>query len=104
MIAAAAMISQSQNTFCERKMPEISDGQYQFIVPFMLYADFENILKPVNEQYMEKMNQRQTKRKVKTPIQKRYAHVYRMDAMYTACLLKEMYLIQYLCIMVKTVK
>ena len=62
-------------------MPEISDGQYQFIVPFMLYADFESILKPVNEQYMEKMNQRKTKREVKTPIQKRYAHVYRMDAM-----------------------
>ena len=62
-------------------MPEISDGQYQFIVPFMLYADFESILKPVNEQYMEKMNQRKTKREVKTPIQKRYAYVYRMDAM-----------------------
>ena len=25
------------------------DGQYQFMVPFMLYADFESILKPVDE-------------------------------------------------------
>ena len=26
---------------------EYSDGQYQFKVPFMIYADFESILKPI---------------------------------------------------------
>ena len=35
--------------------------QYQFKVPFMLYADFESILKPVHEQYREKMNKMKTK-------------------------------------------
>ena len=32
------------------------NGQYQFKVTFMLYADFESILKPVDERYREKMN------------------------------------------------
>ena len=32
------------------------DGQYQFKVPLMLYADFESILKPVDERYRNKMN------------------------------------------------
>ena len=32
------------------------DGQYQFKVPFMLYADFGSILKPVDERYRDKMN------------------------------------------------
>ena len=36
-------------------------GQYQFKVPFMLYADFESILKPVHEQHREKMNKMKTK-------------------------------------------
>ena len=31
-------------------------GQYQFKVPFMLYADFESILKPVDERYRDRMN------------------------------------------------
>ena len=30
--------------------------QYQFKVPFMLYADIESILKPVDERYRERMN------------------------------------------------
>ena len=33
------------------------DGQYQFKVPFVLYTESESILKPVHEQYIEKMNQ-----------------------------------------------
>ena len=33
----------------------------------MLYADFENILKPVVEQYREKTNKMKTKKKGKTP-------------------------------------
>ena len=31
--------------------------QYQFQVPFMLYPDFENILKVAEEQYRENANQ-----------------------------------------------
>ena len=52
------------------KMPEekekwlkFHDGQCQFKVPFMLYADFESILKPVNERYKEKMKQMKMERK-----------------------------------------
>ena len=41
------------------------DGQYQFKVPFMLYADFESILKPVDERYKDQMNQLKTERKGK---------------------------------------
>ena len=35
----------------KEKWLKFHDGQYQFKVPFMLYADFESILKPVDEQY-----------------------------------------------------
>ena len=41
------------------------DGQYQFKVPFMLYADFGSILKPVDERYRDKMNIMKTERKGK---------------------------------------
>ena len=34
----------------EEKWLKFHDGQYQFKVSFMLYADFESILKPVDEQ------------------------------------------------------
>ena len=37
----------------------------KFKVPFMLCADFESILKPVDEQYREKMNKIKTERKSK---------------------------------------
>ena len=43
------------------------DGQYQFKVPFMLYADFESALKPVSERYRDKMNTMKTERKGKSP-------------------------------------
>ena len=33
----------------KEKWLKFHDGQYQFKVPFMLYADFEGILKPVDE-------------------------------------------------------
>ena len=32
------------------------DGQYQFKISYMLCADFESILKPVNERYRDKLN------------------------------------------------
>ena len=46
---------------------EFHDGQYQFKVLFMLYADFERILKPVDEKYREKTNKIKTERKGNTP-------------------------------------
>ena len=49
----------------EEKWLKFRDGQYQFKVPFMLYADFESILKPVDEWYMDKMNTMKTERKGK---------------------------------------
>ena len=47
----------------EEKWLKFRDGQYQFKVPFMLYADFESILKPVDEWYMDKMNTMKAERK-----------------------------------------
>ena len=43
------------------------DEQYQFKVPFMLYADFESILKPVNDRYRDRMNTMKAERKGKAP-------------------------------------
>ena len=40
----------------KEKWLKFHDGQYQFKVPFMLYADFESILKPVDERYRDRMN------------------------------------------------
>ena len=40
----------------EEKWLKFHDGQYQFILPFILYADFESIVKPVDGRYREKMN------------------------------------------------
>ena len=45
------------------KWLKFHDGQCQFKVPFMLYADFESILKPVDERYRDKMNQMKAERK-----------------------------------------
>ena len=60
----------SSNGHVKVKMPtekekwlKFHDGQYQFKVPFMLYADFESILKPVDEWYMDKMNTMKAERK-----------------------------------------
>ena len=51
----------------KEKWLKFHDGQYQFKVPFMLYADFESILKPVDERYKEKMNTMKAERKGKAP-------------------------------------
>ena len=40
----------------KEKWLKFHDGQYQFKVSFMLYADFESILKPVDERYRDKMD------------------------------------------------
>ena len=64
----------SNNGHVKVKMPtekeewlKFHDGQYQFKVPFVLYADFDSILKPVNERYRDKMNTMKTERKGKAP-------------------------------------
>ena len=49
----------------EEKIFKFHDGQYQFIIPFMLYADFESIVKPVDELYRKKMNRMKAGRKGK---------------------------------------
>ena len=49
-------------TFEKEKWLKFHDGQYLFKVPFMLYADFKSILKPVDEHHMTKMNQMKTER------------------------------------------
>ena len=41
------------------------NGQYQFKVPFTLYADFESILKTVDERHKENMNTMKGERKAK---------------------------------------
>ena len=51
----------------KEKWLKFHNGQYQLKVPFMLYADFESILKPVDERYKEKMNTMKDGRKDKTP-------------------------------------
>ena len=47
----------------EKKWLKFHDGQYQFKVPFMLYADFESILKPVDERSMDRMNTMKAEKK-----------------------------------------
>ena len=64
MSIAVAMVTSKLSTEKEKWL-KFHDGQYQFKVPFMLYADFESILKPVDERYREKMNTIKVKRKGK---------------------------------------
>ena len=51
----------------EEKWLKFHDGQYLFMLPFILYADFENIAKPVYEWYKEKVNRMKAGRKGKAP-------------------------------------
>ena len=45
----------------KEKWIKYCDGQNQFKVPFTMYADFESILKPMDERYNEKMKAKQAK-------------------------------------------
>ena len=72
-------------------------GQYQFKVPFMLYADFESILKPVDERCRDRMNTMKAEGKGKASYMEKihvtpgwYVHMYHQDGMYTTPLLIEM--------------
>ena len=47
------------------KWLKFHDGQYQFKVAFMQYADFQSILKPIDERYRDKMNTMKAERKGK---------------------------------------
>ena len=49
----------------KEKWLKFHDGQYQFKIPFMLYADFESVLKPVDKRYRKKVNTVKTERKRK---------------------------------------
>ena len=49
----------------KEKWLKFHDGQYQSKVPFVLYADFESILKPVDERFRDKMNTMKAGRKGK---------------------------------------
>ena len=40
----------------KKKWLKFQDGQYQFKVSFMLYADLVSMLKPDDEPYKDKMN------------------------------------------------
>ena len=51
----------------KKKWLKFHDGQYQFKIPFTLYADFESILKPVDERYNDKMNTMKAEKKGKAP-------------------------------------
>ena len=62
----------SSNGHVKVKMPiekekwlKFHDGQYQFKVSFMLYTDFQGILKPFDERYTDKMNTMKAERKDK---------------------------------------
>ena len=74
MITAAAMVT-SRPRFPMKKRLKFHDGQYQFKVPFMLYADFESILKPADERYRNKMNTMKTERKGKALYTEKINHI-----------------------------
>ena len=69
------------------------DGQYHFKVLLMLDADFESILKPVDEKYIEKINQMRLSKKVRHHVQKRSTHTYRLNYGFRTLLLMEIFLV-----------
>ena len=67
-------------------------GQYSKVL-VMLCTGFDSILRPVDEQCREKLNEIRTERKGKHRAQKRKTHIYLQDVVYTARLLMEIFLI-----------
>ena len=59
----------------KEKWLQYHDGQNQFKVPFMMYADFESILKPMDERYKEKMNQLKRERVGKSYTERINEHI-----------------------------
>ena len=68
MSTAPAVMPKSKCFLRKTKLLNFYDGQYQFKVLFKLYAEFESILKPVNEWYRKNMNQTKTEQKGKTSV------------------------------------
>lgn len=58
---------QGEDAFLEKKWLKFHYDQYHFKVSFMLHADYDSIVKLIDEQYSEKMNQMKAKRKSKIP-------------------------------------
>ena len=77
MSTVAAMVTSRSRCPLRKKRLKSDNGQYQFRIPFMLYADFENIFeKPGDEQYREMINKIKTEIKSKTLyIEKIYTHI-----------------------------
>ena len=75
----------------EEKWLKFHDGQYRFMLLFILYAHFESIAKPVDERYKEKVNRMKAGRKGKAPYTEKLS-MYRQDGVYTVLLPMEMYL------------
>ena len=65
MSIAVAMVLSRSRCLLRKKWLKFHDGPYQFKVPFMLYEDFESILKPVHEHYRNKLNTMKAWRKGK---------------------------------------
>ena len=59
----------------------------------MLCTGFDSILRPLDEQCREKVNEIRTEKKGKHRAQKRKTHIYLQDVVYTARLLMEIFLI-----------
>ena len=55
----------------EKKWLKCHDGQHQFMLPFMLYAEFESVLKPVDEQYRDQINRMKLREKARHHTRKR---------------------------------
>ena len=86
----------------KEKWLKFDNGQYQLMLPFMLYADFKSILKPVDEWYRDKINTMKAGRKGKASYtEKINTHV--PSSVYAAPLIMEMFLIHLKCIEAKTV-
>ena len=54
----------------KEKWLKFHDGRNQFKVPFMLYVDFESILKLVHDRFRDKINTMKAERKSKAPYTK----------------------------------
>ena len=77
MSTVAAMVTSRSRCSLRKKRLKSDNGQYQFRILFMLYADFESIFeKPGDEQYREMINKIKTEIKSKTLyIEKIYTHI-----------------------------
>ena len=76
----------------KEKWLNFHDRQYQFKVPFMMYADFGSFLKTVSGRYRDKMNRIKADKKRKVPYTEN-TRMYHQDGVFIAPLPMEMSLI-----------